>query len=416
MGYSARDIIPRFEKFAGQRHGREPGKRPPFTRERFPDGSGSSLYYTTDFKNRVTGIQSYGSHFQLGILMLSPGGKRRRWLLNGDRWPGGGFGRTNEHNAMMREAAQKGGTPWFIVPFSAVREAGIDMATITPVDVALERFTWEDHSAWNLSEVPEGYRKHQAWYDQGGQQVPAPHAADGSEAWPDHEGGWHVWDRTALEGSAEVPVDGPEYEGRLDQHYEEITVSPDDAMYHWSEQRHWLGESVFRAAYTRWDRAGRLDTRHVRYFLAAFDEQEPQPLFFLAELPAGARPRTIAEAREALKPAQVAAAEQAGTEVLRQGDVFAIRSDLTTRQLKAPGTWACSTAAYVLGVNHTATEVITRGGDTYARGLLRHRPPGRAEHRTVVLGDRKSWWLLCKNTVPMVHGQSRAWSMGGRID
>ncbi len=413
MGYSAKDIIPRFEKFAGQPDGYEPGKgsRPV---QRFFNGSGSSLYYRTDAKGRVVGIMSYGSHFPLAHLLLTPGGKRKMWLLNGDRYQGAsGFGRSNEHNDMMREAAQKGRTPTFVVPFSAVREAGIDMRTIVPVDVSRERFTWEDHSARKLSEVSEWYRKHDVFYDDAGQRVRAPRASDGSEAQPDTDGGgWHTWNRTALEGSVKVPVDGPQYEGRLTRVSEEVTRD-EHGLYHWSEQRHWLAESVFRATVSTWDREGRRDVRHVRYFLAAFDEQEPRPLFFLAELPAKARPRTIAEAREALKPAGVVTAEQAGLEVLRQGDVFAIATAAATRDLPGP-----SERGAVLGVNHTASEVRMLGSDTYARGVLLHRPgwPRRPEHRKLVLGNRKGWYLLVKNTVPMVHGQSRAWSMGGRVD
>src|ERR1700755_580983 len=111
MGYSGTEIITRFIKYAG--HRRYDTYTGPSGRERqcFPDGSGSSLYYATDGQGRVVEIQSYGSHFPLAHLLLTPAGKPKMWLLNGDRWPGGGFGRTNEHNDIARAAAQASGTP-----------------------------------------------------------------------------------------------------------------------------------------------------------------------------------------------------------------------------------------------------------------------------------------------------------------
>lgn len=64
------------------------------------------------------------------------------------------------------------------------------------------------------------------------------------------------------------------------------------------------------------------------------------------------------------------------------------------------------------GTSHTATEVVkTKGGAIYARGTVRHateletvldgsgwaRTP---DHRPVTLGDRRTWHLIVRNTVP----------------
>jgi hypothetical protein len=417
VSYSGAEIITRFAEFAGQPQGYEPGKRGR-ERIRFPDGSGSSLYYETKW-GRYVGIQSYGSHFTLARLVLTPAGKRKRWLLNGDRWPGsGGWGRTNDHNDMMRELAQKSGTPWFIVPFSVVREAGLDMDSITPVHVLPERWVTEEHTAASLSQVPEYERKRQVWKDAAGQVITPPRATTGipgaervQAGWPDQEGGWYIQERSVIDGWRKVAVEGPAYDGQLDRAYEAITPAA-DGLYHYTTERHWLGKSVFRASYGTWDRKHGA-RRPTRYFLSAFDTAEPAPAYFLAEMPAGVRPKTVDEAREALKPVTVADAEIDGLAVVRQGDIFAIPTAYTARELKAGEAYTTPFGNYVLGTNHTATQVIVTPAGTFARGILRHRPiRRRPDHVNVPLGDRKTWHRLIKNTVPVdVRGNSRAWSV-----
>jgi hypothetical protein len=423
MGYDASEIIPRFVKYAGLPHGKEPDGKKGRLRERFPDGSGSSLYYGTTGSwtrnnEKVVEIDSYGSHYPLARLVLTPSGKRRLWVLNGDEYGDRGFARTGTHQQMAREAAQASGTPWVILPFSALREAGIDPDTIHVVHQERERWEAEEHSAATLEQVPEAHRRHRAWQDATGAIITPPRASDGTEAWADYDGqGWHVYRRSALEGSQNIPVPGPAYEAPLDIVSVNIEPGP-DGRYHWSEQRHWLGESVFRASYTRY--AGRdrgYETRKHAYFLSAFDTNEARPLYFLAELPRGARPQTVAEAREALKPPQVLAAEAQGISVMRQGDVFAIpRPDLVTRDLPGPS----QRGALVLKVNHKVTEMrVTPDGRTFARGTLRHaRRP--AEHAAIQLGDSRTWHELCPKTLPAFPLGNflnvRAWTTAGRVD
>src|SRR5262249_45453833 len=153
---------------------------------------------------------------------------------------------------------------------------------------------------------------------------------------------------------------------------------------------------------------------------------EPRPLYFLAELPRDARPQTVEQAREALKPTQVLLAEEHGITVQRQGDVFAIPSLLSTRHLARPS----QRSALVPGGNPRATEGRSDaeyGGGPSARGKRRRDPDGgrRPEHVTIQLGDGKTWHLLVKNTVPATRVGSdwsgyrmvsRAWSLGGRVD
>ena len=428
MGYSASYIIPRFVKYAGKPHGKENDGKNGRLKDRFPDGSGSSLYYASsrrgDGERVITEIQSYGSHFPLARLYLYPDGRRKMWLLNGDRWGGsGGWARSNEHNDMAREAVQATGDPWFIIPFSAMTEAGIQGDTIIPVEVLPERAVYEHKTATSLDGVPHNERKVTAWFQVDGDGEPtgdpifAPRAqADGQPATPSqyrHDmepGTWYVSRRSILNGWEYLPIPGPAYSGRLVSRSVDIQRD-DDGLYHYWEYRHYLGESVFIATYTRWDEQQHGTLSMERYFLAAFDTNEPRPLWFLAELPYGARPRTVDQAREALKPGEVKLADRDGIVWQRQGDVFAIPTTLTTRDLPGPS----QRSAYVLDVNHVVTEVRYLDGKTYGRGRMYHRPRewGRtADHRTIDLGDRKTWHLLVRNTVPM----RRAWSLGGNVD
>lgn len=157
---------------------------------------------------------------------------------------------------------------------------------------------------------------------------------------------------------------------------------------------HHLGESLIRARVS-----GR---KRPAYFLSGFDENETRPerAYFLAELPRNAKPKTITEAREALKPAPVLLAEQAGRAVQRQGDIFAVPvPSITTRTLTKAHAMRTK-AAYILGTNHRATEVATLHGVTYARGTLTHAPQDRRpDHRRVTIG--KGWHIVLKNTVPV---------------
>jgi hypothetical protein len=150
-------------------------------------------------------------------------------------------------------------------------------------------------------------------------------------------------------------------------------------------------------------RNGRMPITVTRWatFLSSFDYQERQPLYFLCELPYGAKPNTVDEAIEALKPPEVAAALARGLAVVRQGDLFAIATKLTNQQVKRMGT--ITKRQRVLGTNHSVTEgVVCKGGAVLGRGIMRHEPEGWREpdHARQKLGDGKTWHMLVRNTVP----------------
>lgn len=155
--------------------------------------------------------------------------------------------------------------------------------------------------------------------------------------------------------------------------------------------------------------------RRTAYFLSGFDENETRPSYFFCELPPKVTPTTVAEALETLKPAAVKLAEQAGRDVKRQGDIFAIpMPGLTLRELKRQGgthikrpravvqnghlVWT-GERPNLLGTNHEATEIVRVGKQTYARGTITHNPEGRRpDHKRTPLG--REWHLIQKNTVP----------------
>ncbi|MFL5861154.1 MAG: hypothetical protein ACJ780_10275 [Solirubrobacteraceae bacterium] len=158
--------------------------------------------------------------------------------------------------------------------------------------------------------------------------------------------------------------------------------------------------------YSNGVRNGRMPIIVTRWatFLSSFDYQERSPLYFLCELPHGVKPNTVDEAVQALKPPEVVAAEARGLKVIRQGDLFAIPTKLTKRQLqRLRGREDFTKRLRVLGTNHSVTEgVVCKGGAVLGRGIMRHEPDGwRApDHARQKLGDGKVWYLLVRNTVP----------------
>lgn len=194
-------------------------------------------------------------------------------------------------------------------------------------------------------------------------------------------------------------------------------------------QIHRLGNSVFSAR-------GSDGKRHR--WISAFDEQEPRPMYFLAQLPDKRSCKSYQEAIDLLAPDIVHRAIADGRHVVRQGDVFAIETNQTTENVYRRGIArvrrdialqreaaafqrgrarndyiepdagevhvvdACPTCGHhgvrtgsgpraraalsIFGTGHTATEVVVcKKGVTFIRGILYHDPqieePGRArEH------------------------------------
>jgi hypothetical protein len=186
------------------------------------------------------------------------------------------------------------------------------------------------------------------------------------------------------------------------------------------ERMHRLGESVFWA----------VDGNGERHrWLSGFDQLENPAMYFLAQLPDKGGVRYITHAIRLLAPPIVHKARKEGRRVFRQGDIFAVETDMTSDDLRDHrayyraelfGTgngglspFASTDAGYrlrqklmIYGTGHTATEVIPTPRGTFVRGTMFHdpileniranRPP---EHRQVEM-DSNAWFLAVRNTVP----------------
>lgn len=227
-----------------------------------------------------------------------------------------------------------------------------------------------------------------------------------------------------------------------------------------------LDVEVFNRSSSRTDPSWwvRVTKRRVEKFLSSYDYAEPHRPYFMCELPHACAARTIPDALEALKPADVAQCIDAGLDVLRQGDIFAIPTDATEDELVAQARtverqfvrgldhepWSETlretvairkigqdgyppTAKDIHGSTHQVTHlIVTKDGRMFGRGRVYHRPSGfgrTSEHRTLDLGDRKTWYRLVRNTVPtdtqgnirsaggiQQSGNARAWMLGGAVD
>ena len=143
-----------------------------------------------------------------------------------------------------------------------------------------------------------------------------------------------------------------------------------------------------------------------RYYLSAVDETGSgfNGMYFLAELATDRAPQTLEDAFNALKPPVVREAEARGSNILRQGEWFAIPTMLRTSELMRDVEQgiAAYRLKHVLGKDghHQLEEaVIYRAGDrkgqVFARGVLKHT---KNEHWDLDLGTIR-WYLIVHNVV-----------------
>lgn len=362
-------------------------------------------------------IYSYGYHFEMGRVLRDKKGQPRLILLNGDNYSM----TTSRHQSTVRAWVNRCGLPSVIIPYSALDAAGVDKDSVELIDRSEDRMEETHHSS---PAVPPGSQ----WTTRPvmGYVDLTPEEITERLLKKNQEGRQHVIDRLVVaerEGPdsywAKYPPqpwqDLTELESyELRGHYREIgtetflhlhrrtwdRVEIEDnedgtKTYKWVTRRHWLGESVIRATVSV---PGGKNRR--RFFISGFDHQEPRPLYFFCELPRAAKPATLDDAYQALKPQAVVMAEAMGRPVQRQGDIFAINlRSANKRQLRKRGA-RFEKRGTLLATNHEATEVAyLPDGTTLARGVLYHNPQWRAaDHRRVRLHD--GWSVVIKNTVP----------------
>ena len=168
-----------------------------------------------------------------------------------------------------------------------------------------------------------------------------------------------------------------------------------------TRQVHTLGESVVRIK--------------DRYYLSTVDETARQSdTYFLIELLTGRAPASFAEAVDLLKPDAVREAEAQGRDVVRQGEWFAIATQMPTSVLMG----AVERGMAVFKENHVLGrdghhklgqavifKVGPRKGDVYARGSMEHT---EGDHGDLNLGFQ--WHRIVHNV------QGQAYNLVGAFD
>lgn len=455
-------------------------------------------------------IYSYGTHFPMAKIMRDAKGKAVSILVSADTWQGGGWTSTGQHQGMVRSAvnahAPNLGLPVLEIPFSVLDAANIDYASIRVIESRDSRYTEHEITSPDCPGV-RGYAR-----DEDGTVVSI-----------------HPYTGVCLR-KLDPNLSSVDYErsGMAHAHARGHAELREDGLWHWTVERHWMGDSLIRAKstevrtrkptadelaiaahyadvrdmadrladayresfvsgvgyderYHEWsmavreysyelqselpdgwrsgnERRGEVPTVafHVQRwatYLSSFDYNEPHRPYFFCEMPYGCKAQTVDEAVDALMPSYVRWRIEQGDDVLRQGDVFAVPTDLTTDELesvaetvevsrydvegaafKVPVTIRRrganesypSGALDILGTNHQATHVIKTKDGWYGRGRMYHSPRFRGpDHRVVKLEDDR-WYLFVKNTVPeartsnvgnaVASGHSRAWTTGGQVD
>lgn len=350
--------------------------------------------YSVMFEGDV--IYSYGHHFPMAIRKRTSDG-RVWYLVNGDTVST----TTSSHQAEVRRVLERNCATMVIIPFSALRAAGIDPLSD---ETGLEL----------IDQEPERYiRRRRKDY---------------------RTGEWVEYDAHLL-GASLFKANGFRAEEITQEEWENAGEERWDRTKYRREETYRDGQWVYR--YLKL-------TPEVGYFLSGLDEtgRDPWTSYFLAQLDIehyGRAPQTVEEAYWALKPEAVTQAEIDGIEVQRQGEWFFVKVDEgeeayldalakdCEKELKKSGKdfYETDTLLYVRGgllqnrdhnreKRHKATRMLVlKGRDpvsgeevltTYVKGTIRHT---QGQHRMLKL---EGWYSAHENM------QINSWVAAGRID
>jgi hypothetical protein len=331
-------------------------------------------------------LRSYGSHFPLVQAIRDHGRKGspvRLWLLNGDTWGGsGGWGKsTSTQQFEVRDLCEASGIPTIILPFSAIDAAGIDHSTIRILAIDADEWHTVEFRSSEFPDDAEWIPTHEAipgtghytthpetgefWasaeyetWESIPESIRAYFNSDGTVRDEFRERvqygqafgrRYRKWDTRPARDYATGPIEFPNDNGwrarttyyvppvyrhtgrNLQGRHGEYTVNA-DGTYSQTRSVHQLGQSVFRAAYR-----GSNGKRYWANFLSGVDSTPTGSGYFLVQLPKRADVSSVASAIESLKPETVRVAEGMGIEVKRQGDLFAIPTEYSIRDLRKMG-------------------------------------------------------------------------------
>lgn len=228
-------------------------------------------------------------------------------LLNGD-----GFDNVvlQQTQARLRQAVQGRFTRTsmrMIVPYAALQSAQLDLSSIVPIHIAADR------NVTVIVKVPKPPKK-----------LLTENTTDGRTAGTkvfihknrQYRGVWVGWPHPG-QNRFEIMY-RPEFADREGWHA--VRRDPEDPEW-WVIRTHVhrLGTTVFSAT-------GPDGKRHR--WISSFDQNETPPMYFLAQLPDKGGIRYVTHAERLLAPRIVHKARQDGRQVFRQGDIFAIETDL----------------------------------------------------------------------------------------
>lgn len=398
-------------------HARTPGHAD-YRKPDYDDSHIRSLRWAGSFPVSLEEVQSYGPHFPLAQAIPTSRKDRRTrlWLLNGDRWGGAsGFGMsTSTQQSQIRSLVASTGIESIILPFSAIDAAGIDHASIRVLAQDAESWQTVTHTQatepdgieWipghelvpgtgygtrpngtyaSMEEIPADIR---AYFDDDG-SVKAEYVEPIRKAV--HFGRTHRdWNapkprrdyatapiRNRYDGTLEVP---PVYRFTGMRPSSDQKRDANGDWYAWERNAdnswtrtthvHTLGQSVFRAAYTGADRK-----RHWANFLSGVDNTPHGSGYFLVQLPRKAETSSVAAAIESLKPPVVVTAESYGIDVKRQGDLFAVPTEYSMRDLRRMGADIRQSSKASEGARNTIRE---RANSDYLDALARLGIPSQS--------------------------------------
>jgi hypothetical protein len=273
-------------------------------------------------------LYHYGHHFPLATIYRRSNGRAYLVLLNGDEWTGGsaGFGTgTWQRQSQTRSivARETAGTNIvsLVVPFSAVDAAGIVRESIRILDSREDRYETIHHESDErpgpLVKIPDPTGQTYVWSEQRHGHVHRETGEVFKTGWvdgkyiysvPSDVADQYTWTTYTHIEDRPVMVDDPN-RAHVERQIQHEFVRGDaelqsDGKWHWTAERHWLGDALLSATVREFDReAGHTRERRAK-FLSSFDYNEPRPLYFLCEMPRTSA-RTIADALEALKPKTV---------------------------------------------------------------------------------------------------------------
>lgn len=357
--------------------------------------------------------------------------KKSFFLLNGDGFENTTLQRiqnelrstaTNQFRTISRR---------LIVPYAALESAGLDYDSIIPFHVSQDG---QRHNVVVVPSVPEKIgREHISDYYGAPDQVRKEFFYNGRSYRT--QGGYYSRVAPGVEKPDLFAIQHyaimhrPEFGNSETWHAIEM-----ESTKKWTvrEHVHVLGASVFSAV-------GRDGKRHR--WLSAFDQNENPPMYFLAQLPDTGPLRYVTHAFKLLAPEIVHKARAEGRAVFRQGDIFAVETNLTDEDfasekiaerqqvftgftfIQAEGGGSTTEIPrlneearadlklrrriMIYGTGHTASRVVqTKDRGTFIQGTMHHDPilenirAGREpEHAPMVLSPDK-WFLCVRNAVP----------------